>query len=202
MGRSRGLGFAGGRGGPAAYDIRVIGVLPPRDAGAIRLHGLVVTLKVGDSLVVSESLFFAFFQKFISCHRGLRRPGSRFPIPRQGHKRIFERSSGPRAPLPGPLRPPHPARGRGGAPRGLSLTPRAEIRGGVQMAEIWPTHGPTAPTDTQTNIRKHRTGGGVPMGGGLEFNSWGIFLGFWAYYVTRLRGYGPIWAVRGLSTRP
>ena len=40
MGRSRGLGFAEGRGGPAAYDIRVIGVLPPRDAGAIRLHGL------------------------------------------------------------------------------------------------------------------------------------------------------------------
>ena len=40
VGRSRGLGFAGGRGGPAAYDIRVIGVLPPRDAGAIRLHGL------------------------------------------------------------------------------------------------------------------------------------------------------------------
>jgi len=39
VGRSRGLGFAGGRGCPAAYDIRVIGVLPPRDAGAIRLHG-------------------------------------------------------------------------------------------------------------------------------------------------------------------
>ena len=156
---------------------------------------LVVTLKVGDSLVVSESLFFAFFQKFISCHRGLRRPGSRFPIPRQGHKRIFERSSGPRAPLPGPLRPPLPRAAEGGRRGGLSLTPRGEIRGGVQMAEIWPTHGPTAPTDTQTNIRKHRTGGGVPMGGGLEFNSWGIFLGFWAYYVD-MGLFGPFVASR------
>ena len=65
------------------------------------------------------------------------------------------------------------------------------------MAEIWPTHGPTAPTDTQTNTRKHRAGAGVTLGDDLEFK-------FWAFYADLgvLRGYGPIWAVCGLQTRP
>ena len=43
------------------------------------------------------------------------------------------------------------------------------------MAEIWPTHGPTAPTNTQTNTRKHRAGAGVTLGDDLEFK-------FWAFY--------------------
>ena len=65
------------------------------------------------------------------------------------------------------------------------------------MAEIWPTHGPTAPTNTQTNTRKHRAGAGVTLGDDLEFK-------FWAFYADLgvLRGYGPIWAVCCLQTRP
>ena len=60
VGRSRGLGFAGGRGGPAAYDIRVIGVLPPRDAGAIRLHGLGAAGLSADERRAGAKGFFNF----------------------------------------------------------------------------------------------------------------------------------------------
>ena len=60
VGRSRGLGFAGGRGGPAAYDIRVIGVLPPRDAGAIRVHGLGAAGLSADERRAGAKGFFNF----------------------------------------------------------------------------------------------------------------------------------------------
>ena len=60
VGRSRGLGFAGGRGCPAAYDIRVIGVLPPRDAGAIRLHGLGAAGLSADERRAGAKGFFNF----------------------------------------------------------------------------------------------------------------------------------------------
>ena len=60
VGRSRGLGFAGGRGCPEAYDIRVIGVLPPRDAGAIRLHGLGAAGLSADERRAGAKGFFNF----------------------------------------------------------------------------------------------------------------------------------------------
>jgi len=60
VGRSRGLGFAGGRGCPEAYDIRVIGVLPPRDAGAIRLHGLGAAGLSADERRAGAKDFFNF----------------------------------------------------------------------------------------------------------------------------------------------
>ena len=137
--------------------------------------------------MVSESLFFAFFQKFISCHRGLRRPGSRFPIPRQGHKRIFERSSGPRAPLPGPLRPPLPRAAEGGRRGGSHSLLGGKFGGGSK----WPRFGqPTVLRRQQTP--KRISGSIVPVGGcpwavvsnlilGAFFSDFGRITWIWAY---------------------
>ena len=86
VGRSRGLGFAGGRGCPEAYDIRVIGVLPPRDAGAIRLHGLGAAGLSADERRAGAKGFFNFQGKSdlamstIRPHNGTEAPGMN-PVP-------------------------------------------------------------------------------------------------------------------------